>query len=114
MKQLRTLIYKVSETDTPYQVLCASHSPQMIDITKEKSSLVRMTKHNDGTRLYQINDEFLKDSKEIKTKEELKQEMNEVLRFNPFICESFYADEVVLIEGSTEEIILRGYFKISL
>ena len=110
MKQLRTLIYKVSETDTPYQVLCASHSPQMIDITKEKSSLVRMTKHNEGTRLYQINDEFLKDSKEIKTKEELKQEMNEVLRFNPFICESFYADEVVLIEGPTEEIILRGYF----
>lgn len=110
MKQLRTLIYKVSETDTPYQVLCASHSPQMIDITKEKSSLVRMVKHNDGTRLFQINDEFLKDSKEIKTKEELKQEMNEVLRFNPFICESFYADEVVLIEGPTEEIILRGYF----
>src|SRR5690554_7663410 len=36
--------------------------------------------------------------------------MNEVLRFNPFICESFYADEVVLIEGPTEEIILRGYF----
>ena len=110
MKQLRSLIYKVSETDTPYQVLCASHSPQMIDITKEKSSLVRMTKHNEGTRLFQINDEFLKDSKEIKTKEELKQEMNEVLRFNPFICESFYADEVVLIEGPTEEIILRGYF----
>ncbi|MEZ4854304.1 ATP-dependent endonuclease [Flavobacterium sp.] len=110
MKQLRTLIYKVSETDTPYQVLCASHSPQMIDITKEKSSLVRMTKHNEGTRLFQINDEFLKDSKEIKTKEELKQEMNEILRFNPFICESFYADEVVLIEGPTEEIILRGYF----
>ena len=110
MKQLRTLIYKVSETDTPYQILCASHSPQMIDITKEKSSLVRMVKHNEGTRLFQINDEFLKDSKEIKTKEELKQEMNEVLRFNPFICESFYADEVVLIEGPTEEIILRGYF----
>ncbi|MEG0915628.1 MAG: AAA family ATPase [Myroides sp.] len=110
MKQLRKLIYKVSKTDTPYQVLCASHSPQMIDITKEKSSLVRMVKHNDGTRLFQINDEFLKDSKEIKSKEELKQEMNEVLRFNPFICESFYANEVVLIEGPTEEIILRGYF----
>lgn len=110
MKQLRTLIYKVSEIDTPYQILCASHSPQMIDITKEKSSLVRMVKYNEGTRLFQINDEFLKDSKEIKSKEELKQEMNEVLRFNPFICESFYADEVVLIEGPTEEIILRGYF----
>lgn len=109
MKQLRSLIYKVSEIQTPYQVLCASHSPQMIDITKENSSLVRMVKTETGTKLYQINDEFLKDSKKISTKEELKQEMNEVLRFNPFICESFYADEVILVEGSTEEIILRGF-----
>lgn len=45
MKQLRSLIYKVSETESPYQILCASHSPQMIDITKEKSSLVRMVKN---------------------------------------------------------------------
>lgn len=110
MKQLRTLIYKVSESRSPYQIISASHSPQMIDITKEKSSLVRMVKDDEGsTRLYQVNDEFLKESKDIKTKEELKQEMNEVLRFNPFICESFYADEVILIEGPTEEIILRGY-----
>lgn len=35
--------------------------------------------------------------------------MNEVLRFNPFICESFYSDEVILVEGPTEEIVLRGY-----
>ncbi len=109
MKQLRSLIYKVSESKSPYQLLCASHSPQMIDITKEKSSLVRMVKTNNGTMLFQINDDFLMKSKEIRTKEELKTEMNEVLRFNPFICESFYSDEVILIEGPTEEIILRGY-----
>lgn len=109
MKQLRSLIYKVSESVTPYQILCASHSPQMIDITKEKSSLVRMVKYDKGTRMFQINDDFLKHSKDIVTKEQLKQEMNEVLRFNPFICESFYSDEVILIEGPTEEIILRGY-----
>lgn len=109
MKQLRSLIYKVSESESPYQVLCASHSPQMIDITKEKSSLVRMIKTEEGTKLFQINDDFLKESKDIKTKQELKQEMNEVLRFNPFICESFYSDEVILIEGPTEEIILRGF-----
>ena len=109
MKQLRSLIYKVSESASPYQVLCASHSPQMIDITKEKSSLVRMIKTKDGTKLFQINDDFLKESKYIKTKQELKQEMNEVLRFNPSICESFYSDEVILIEGPTEEIILRGF-----
>ncbi|WP_194852324.1 ATP-dependent nuclease [Nonlabens antarcticus] len=108
-KQLRTLVYSVSNSSTPYQVLCASHSPQMIDITEEKASLVRMVNKNDTTTMYQINDEFLKRSKGVKTRIELKQEMNEVLRFNPFICEAFYADEVILIEGPTEEILLRGY-----
>lgn len=110
MRELRTLIYKVSEDDLPYQILCASHSPQMIDISKPKSSLIRIIKKaNDTTQLFQVNEEYLKSAKGIVTKEELKQEMYEVLRFNPFICESFYADEVVLIEGPTEEIILRGY-----
>ncbi len=112
MKQLRSLIYQVSDTNTPYQVLCASHSPQMIDITKEKSSLVRMVKKDGNAELFQINDQFLKDSKGIKSKIELKEEMNELLRFNPFLCESFYADEVILVEGATEEIILRGYLSV--
>lgn len=109
MRELRTLIYAVSEDDYPYQVLCASHSPQMIDISKTKSSLIRMIRDNDGTKIFQIDDEYLKDAKNIKTKEELKSEMYEVLRFNPFICESFYSDEVILIEWPTEEIILRWY-----
>ncbi|MDO4764203.1 MAG: AAA family ATPase [Flavobacteriaceae bacterium] len=47
MKDLRELIYKVSEDDMPYQVICASHSPQMIDITKDKTSLVRMVKNRE-------------------------------------------------------------------
>lgn len=109
MKQLRALIYSVSSSDSPYQVLCASHSPQMINITKERSSLVRMVSNSNETKLHQINDEYLRESKGEITRDQLKQEMNEILRFNPFICESFYADEVILIEGATEEIILRGY-----
>lgn len=109
MKELRSLIYKVTEDDFPYQILCASHSPQMIDISKPKSSLVRMQKIGNDTFLYQIDEQFLLDSTSIKSKIELKQEMNEVLRFNPFICESFYSDDVILIEWPTEEIIIRWY-----
>lgn len=108
MKELRTLIYKVTEDDLPYQVLCASHSPQMIDISKPKSSLVRMVTSEQGTEIFQINEDYLKKAKNVSAKQ-LKEEMLEVLRFNPFICESFYSDEVILIEGPTEEIILRGY-----
>ncbi|MGL1493945.1 AAA family ATPase, partial [Vibrio parahaemolyticus] len=34
LKELRELIYAVSDLEYPYQVLCASHSPQMIDLSK--------------------------------------------------------------------------------
>ena len=110
-KTLRELIYEVSQDATKFQVICASHSPQMIDITKPKTSLVRMVKNdNYSTNMYQINDNDLSDQNpagELKIKEEVL----EALRFNPFICESFYADEVILVEGDTEAVILRGYLQ---
>jgi putative ATP-dependent endonuclease of OLD family len=111
VRELRELIYQVSKDELPYQVLCASHSPQMIDLAKPKSSIIRMIKDDVGTKLFQINDNFLKKAKNIASDKELKQAMYEVLRFNPHVCESFYADEVILIEGPTEEIILRAYLQ---
>jgi predicted ATP-dependent endonuclease of OLD family len=108
LRKLRELIYAVSDQDYPYQVLCASHSPQMIDLSKRNSTLIRMIKRDNGTKLYQIKDDDLREAKGAHTINELKQAMYEVLRFNPHICESFYADEVLLVEGPTEEIITRG------
>lgn len=93
----------------PFQIVCASHSPQMIDISKDHTSLVRMVKSDTGaTSLYQVKREDLK-NEEQKTDEEIKQKIYELLRFDPFVCESFYADEVVLVEGDSEAIIWRGY-----
>lgn len=111
VRELRNLIYHVSEDDLPYQVLCASHSPQMIDISRPKSSILRLTQSNDSTKLFQITDQFLKEAKSVQTDEELRQAMYEVLRFNPYICESFYSDEVILVEGPTEEILSRAYLQ---
>lgn len=108
-KKLRGLIYEVTDDNTPFQVLCASHSPQMIDISKDHSSLVRMTKDNEGaTRLYQVEKQDLQNDAQP-TKEDVKQKIYEILRLDPFVCESFYADEVILVEGETESIISRGY-----
>lgn len=108
LKKLRELVYAVSDLDYPFQVLCASHSPQMIDLSKRQSTLVRMSKNKNGTQLYQIKDEDLQEASETSDITKLKQKMYEVLRFNPYLCESFYADEVLLVEGPTEEIIVRG------
>ncbi|WP_404971107.1 ATP-dependent nuclease [Vibrio campbellii] len=111
IKELRELIYSVSEDDLPYQVLCASHSPAMIDLSKPKSSIIRLTKDCSGTKLHQIDEKFLKSALDVDNYDQMKQEMYEVLRFNPFICESFYSDEVLLVEGPTEEVIARAYIQ---
>lgn len=107
-KELRSLIYDVSEKETPFQVLCASHSPQMIDISKDHSSLARMIKTESGTHLFQIQQNDLKNP-EQNTKAKVKQKLYEILRFDPYVCESFYASEVLLVEGDTEAIIARGF-----
>lgn len=107
-KELRSLIYEVSDKDTPFQVLCASHSPQMIDISKDHSSLARMIKGDSGTQIFQVQQEDLKTDEE-NTKEKVKQKLHEILRFDPYVCESFYASEVLLVEGDTEAIIARGF-----
>lgn len=105
-KQVRKLIYEVTDDKKPFQLLCASHSPNMVDITRPKTSLVRMVKGNKSTRLFQVDEKILLDEKN-----HVKQELYEALRFNPFVCESFYADEVVLVEGDTEAVILRAYLQ---
>jgi len=107
-KKLRKLVYEVSAGDMPFQILCASHSPQMIDMTKDHTSLVRMVKHERSTVLHQVEKEDLK-NEEQPTLEEVKQKVHEILRFDPFMCESFYSDEVILVEGDTEAIMLRAY-----
>lgn len=108
-KKLRELVYEVSGDGMPFQILCATHSPQMIDISKDHTSLVRMVKNDSGdTRLFQIEREDLK-NEEQSTINEVKQKIYEILRFDPFICEAFYADGVLLVEGDTEAILARGY-----
>lgn len=96
---LREQLYSLVK-DSPYQILCATHSPLMIDTSKPHSSLVRLVKNDDAmTRTYQVNFDLFKG--------EEKDYLQMINRFNPHICEAFYADEVVLVEGDTEAIIYR-------
>ena len=103
--KLRESLYKLAE-QSPYQILCATHSPMMIDVSKPHSSLIRSVKdENENTITYQVGvDVFARD-------EERKQRVQMINRFNPHICEAFYADKVILVEGDTETIIYRDLLK---
>lgn len=97
--KLRKSLYSLAE-DSPYQVLCATHSSLMVDISKPHSSLVRVTKDGEHTKTYQVGDEVFQNT-------ENKQIVQMINRFNSFICECFYADKAILVEGDTEAIVFR-------
>ncbi|UTC77998.1 ATP-dependent endonuclease [Treponema sp. OMZ 799] len=97
---LRKQLYALAK-NSPYQLLCATHSPMMIDLNEHHASLVRLVKDdNTGkTKTYQVHfNAFSDDDKE---------KLQMVNRFNPHICESFFTDSVILVEGDTEAVIYR-------
>ena len=102
---LRESLYQLAQ-NSPYQILCATHSPLMIDVSKPHSSLIRAVKDSDeSTHTYQVDEDvFGKDG-------ERKQQVQMINRFNPHICEAFYADNVILVEGDTEAIVYRDLLK---
>ena len=99
--KLRESLYELAE-NSPYQILCATHSPLMIDISKPHASLIRVVKNADETTTaFQIGEDvFGRD-------DEQKERVQMINRFNPHICETFYADKVLLVEGDTETIVYR-------
>lgn len=99
--KLRQNLYSLAE-NSPFQILCATHSPLMIDISKPHSSLVRIVKKLDETtEAFQVDDDVFRGDAEKK------QRIQMINRFNPHVCESFYAKKVIIVEGDTEAIVFR-------
>ena len=71
----------------------------MVDLARPHSSLVRVEKTDNVVLLHQLNTDIdLKDGKELLTM---------IRSFNPYICESFFSDCVILVEGPTESVVLN-------
>ena len=100
-RRFRETLYELANKEN-YQVICISHDPQLIDLSKEHMSLARFVQLENGeTEIYQTDDNIFNKDNETKNKVQM------LNRFNPHICESFFADEVILVEGDTEAIVLR-------
>lgn len=98
---LRKVLYELC-SNSPFQIICASHSPSLIDISKPHTTLVRLIRDENGvTNLFQVGEDLFSSTNEIKNKVQM------INRFDPNICESFFSDEVILVEGDTEAIVVR-------
>lgn len=101
---LREELYSLAE-NSPFQILCCTHCPQMIDISKPHCSLVRICKiENECTVTHQVGESIFQD-------EVNKDFVQMINRFDPNVCEVFYANTVCLVEGDTEAVICRELLK---
>jgi len=102
---LKDTLYSLCR-NSKFQILCASHNPQLIDLSKPHTTLARLTLSDDAsTEIHQVGDDVFDSQGENRDR------ILMLNRFNPHICETFFADEVVLVEGDTEAIVVRQLLK---
>jgi predicted ATP-dependent endonuclease of OLD family len=103
---LRDTIYSLGATD---QIICNTHSPWMIDLTKEPLSLTKMVLQPDGSVNcinYGLTSTFAKLSPGDKHRVKMLQ------LFDDEISRVFFADRVIIVEGDTELLAIKNTLKL--
>ncbi|MEQ7054027.1 AAA family ATPase [Paenibacillaceae sp. P-4] len=103
---LRDTIYSLGETD---QIICSTHSPWMIDLSKDWLSLTKLYTDSNGYSKsfnYGLNDAV--DELETEEKELLKM----VKTFDDELSRIFFADRCVIVEGDSEVIAIKNTLKV--
>lgn len=98
---LRRSLYEIC-TNSPFQILCASHSPKLIDLSHPHVSMVRVFRNNDLKVVCHQVDESV-----FGHNDEQKNFLQMIQKFDPHVCETFFAAHVVLVEGDTEALVYR-------
>jgi hypothetical protein len=105
LRTLRTSLKNLASVPG-WQVVATTHSPVMIDVADEPQSLVIM-RRNEETRqnnAVQLNHDPFAGGGVAETERAM---LRATLDFHPTVCEAFFADHAVLVEGDSEVAILR-------
>lgn len=100
--QMRDAIYDLSSSNS--QIVASTHSPFLIDISrKPKQVLNRLMRNRNSVRCstFSVSDSFLKLQGEDKSYVKM------LLKIDDYIARAFYINNVVIIEGDTEDILIR-------
>lgn len=91
-------LYNLAE-QSKFQIMTATHSPILIDLSRNHTTLIRAIMTKEGTKVHQVKSNLF----EAEEKETLKM----LNSFNPYVCEAFFVDKVILVEGDTEAVVFR-------
>lgn len=98
---LRETIYSLGKTD---QIICTTHSPWMVDLSKDPLSLTRFFVKNNGF-IDSINYSLSDTLDKMKSRD--KQRIKMLQFFDDEISRIFFSERVLIVEGDTELLVLK-------
>ncbi len=96
-QRFREALYKLCDS-SPFQMLCATHNPQLIDVSKPHVSLARMSRSDSNSQVRQLQENVFGGN------EDRRNQVLMINRFNPHVCEAFYSDFVLMSHPGMLEI----------
>ncbi|MFX0200941.1 MAG: ATP-dependent endonuclease [Candidatus Hodarchaeota archaeon] len=99
IRSAREALYDLAEVEE-WQVLTSTHSPIFIDVSKPHTTIIRIEKMSLGSpQLFRSdNAQFTEDERA---------QLRMIRACHPTVNEFFFADEVFLVEGETEQAVLN-------
>ena len=107
-EQMRRKIYDLAGDDS--QIVCTTHSTYMIDLAKNKNQVLNRFSitEAEGT----ICNPFSVSEKFRDLLDDDKNHVKMLIKFDDYMSRVFFASKIIIIEGDTEEIVLKETIKL--
>lgn len=101
-RRVRDALYRIAEVEG-FQVIAATHSPILVDLSKDHQSIARVNVTDAGSQINQCRSTLYNndDKKRLKL----------IRYFNSYSAEAFFANSAILVEGEAEVVALRTIFR---
>lgn len=100
--QMRDAIYELSSSNS--QIVASTHSPFLIDISRKPKQVLNRLIRNEKSvncNTFSVSESF------VKLQDDDKSYVKMLLKIDDYISRAFYTNNVVIIEGDTEDILIR-------
>lgn len=100
--QMRETIYNLASSNS--QILCTTHSPYMIDLSRKDRQVLNSFKYVNGlthVTPFSVSDAFRD------LQENDKDYVKMLMKIDDYVARIFFADHIVVVEGDSEDIAIR-------
>lgn len=99
IREARESLYNFASQNENWQVMATTHSPVFIDLSKKHTTIIRIEKDKSLNKTISTD--------ELSFSDEEKDNMKMIRLCNPMVNEFFFYDNIILVEGPTEKIVIN-------